>query len=455
MPSGLSRQGSGAIPVEPLMRPLRARLLILLPLALAACLSDTTFVQPPPPGSSGDTTGGTVQRAALLVTVTLSGADSALAARLGAPAGVLPQAAVTVEREGSAASRRSDTTDVTGRVEFTGLLPGRYQMAVLRLLTAGEVTQFDGVDRDVNAFGGGRTLDVPGPHDTAVVEALAGRRGSLVISEVYDAEPYVNGVGYVFGGYVELYNNSDTTVYLDGKIFGVGPLYMRDFSSAVYNAVSCEDGAPYQLDPDGLWSRYFWRIPGSGRQYPLVPGRAAVLATDAIDHSRIDSRLPDLSSADFEFLGSSDADNPFVPNLISVGPEEFAQPLGHGLIPGVQGRAVYYVADTLMIAALPTTTMPAVPNPVPRIPGAKILDVFTSLEVPELEANALPACPQLISAEFDRQPGYLLEAGAGRTNTILRRGFAQLLDGRWILQRTKATALDFRLAPRPTPGWVP
>jgi hypothetical protein len=326
-------------------------------------------------------------------------------------------------------------------------------VAVLRLLTAAEVAQFDSVNRDVSAFGGGRTLDVPGPHDTAVVEALAGRRGSLVISEVYDAEPYVNGVGYVFGGYVELYNNSDTTIYLDGKIFGVGPQYMRDFSSAV-TPISCEDVAPYQLDPDGLWSRYFWRIPGSGRQYPLVPGRAAVLATDAINHSQVDSRLPDLSGADFEFLGPIDADNPFVPNLIRLG-EEYASFLGHGLLVGAPGRVIYFVADNLDPSTLPTASLRPGLAPVPRIPRAKILDVFTSLLVPEYEAAALPACPQVISPVFDHQPGYLLGTGSDRTNSILRRGFAQLPDGRWILQRTKATALDFRLAPRPTPGWVP
>jgi hypothetical protein len=226
---------------------------------------------------------------------------------------------------------------------------------------------------------------------------------------------------------------------------------MLDMSSTVIH-LSCEDVAPYQLDPDGLWSTFFWRIPGSGRQYPLAPGRAAVLATDAIDHRQIDSRLPDLSSAAFEFLGPIDADNPFVPNLIRLG-EEYASFLGHGLLVGASGRLIYYVADSVDPSTLPMASLRPGLAPVPRIPREKILDVFTSLYVPEYQAEVPPACPQVINPVFDRQAGNLLEIE--RTNTILRRGFAQLANGRWILQRTKATALDFRLAPQPTPGWVP
>jgi hypothetical protein len=392
-----------------------------------------------------------VQRATLLVTVTLSGADSALAARLGAPAGVLPQAVATVERAGSAASRRSDTTDATGRVEFTGLLPGRYQVTVLRLLTPAEVTQFDSVDRDVSAFGGGRTFDVPGPQDTALVEALAGRRGSLVISELFYGTPLVNGMLYNFATYLELYNNSDTTVYLDGKLLGLGPPYIRDLSNSVYNPSSCEDGAPYQLDPDGLWTLHVWRIPGSGRDHALLAGQAVVLATDAVDHRQVDARLPDLSHADFEFIGSADADNPAVPNLIDVGPLEYFPQVGHGL--RIASPGIYYVADAVDLAALPTTPLPPQGTMAPRIPRAKILDVFVTTQTPAAEANQPPLCPQLINPTFDRQPGHFFEEGT--VNTVIRRVFASLPDGRVILLRTKATANDFAVTSPATPKAVP
>ena len=427
---------------------------------LCACLSETTFVQPPLPGSSADTTGtggggggGTVQRAVLAVTVTVTGNDSLLAARIGSPGGVLREATVTIEREGSAASRRSNTTDAAGTVEFAALLPGRYQLSVVRVLTTAETAAFDSTDRDVTAFGGGLTLGVEAPLRLAAVAALAGRRGSLVISEVFDATGESNGLAYEFGRFLEIYNNSDTTIYLDGKIVGVGPQYMRDFSTAV-TPISCEDAAPYQLDPEGLWSRYFWRIPGAGQSHPLTPGQAAVLATDAIDHGQLDPSLPNLASAAFEFVGSMDADNPGVPNLIQLG-DEYAPPLGHGLMVGEPGRVVYYLADSLDPSTLPTAVLPGAPWTFRRVPRNKVLDVFTSLLVPDLEVGAFPVCPQVINPVFDLQEGYLLKVGTLHTNTIIRQPWAQLPDGRWVLRRTKATALDFGLVAFPTAGWVP
>jgi hypothetical protein len=181
-----------------------------------------------------------------------------------------------------------------------------------------------------------------------------------------------------------------------------------------------------------------------------------VLATDAIDHSQVDPRLPDLSHADFEFIGSTDVNNPAVPNLISLGPYEAYWVLGHGLLPGEPGRVIYFVADSLDPTTLPTTRLFNEGLPVPRIPRGKILDVFSSVLVPDLEAAAsYPRCPEAISPVFDRQTGNLLEVGFPRTNTIVRRAFGQLPDGTLILQRTRATAIDFVLSARLTPGTAP
>jgi hypothetical protein len=268
---------------------------------------------------------------------------------------------------------------------------------------------------------------------------------------MFSGAPLVNGAVYSFGTYLELYNNSDTTIYLDGKLIGLGPGFIRDFSTSVFNPVSCEEGAPYQLDPDGLWSRFIWKVPGSGRDYPLGPGGAAVLARDAVDHTRIDPRLADLSRADFEFIGSTDADNPAVPNLINVGTKEFFSVVGHGLIVGFPG--IYYIADTVDLSSLPTARLPAHVELSLRIPRAKVLEVFASALTPSLEANQQPMCPQWIDPVFDRQPGGFL--GELTTNTVVRRVFTTLPDGRVVLLRTKATANDFVLAPRATPGVVP
>ena len=423
-------------------------------LIACACSSDIILIKPPPPdstgGGGGGGGGGTVQRATLTITVRVAGADSALASAIGSPGGVLANALVTVARVGSS-FRQTDTADGAGRAVFDRLLPGDYTVSVIRILTPAEVAVLGSGNEDVNAFGGGATMRLDPPVLDTAVAAVAGRRGSLVISEVFDGRPLINGFVYNYAGYVELYNNSDTTIYLDGKLVGLGPAYLQDCSNCV-TPLSCADGAPYQLDPDGLWSRFIWRVPGSGRDHALAPGGAVVLATDAIDHSVVDSRLPDLSHADFEFIGSTDADNPAVPNLIDVGTKEFFSIIGHGLIVGFHG--IYYVADTVDLSSLPMARLPNTVELSLRVPRAKILDVFASAYTPATEANiGLPLCPQWVNPVFDRQPGGFLEEII--VNTVVRRVFTTLTDGRVILLRTRATANDFFLSPTATPGVVP
>jgi hypothetical protein len=436
---------------------LRRTALTLAALMACACSSDIILIKPTPPdstgggGGGGGGDGGTLQRARLSITVRLTGEDSALASGIGSPGGVLSSALVTIARFGSS-FRQTDTADAGGLVVFERLLPGDYNVSVIRILTPAEVSALGSGNEDVNAFGGGGSLKVEAPGADTAVAAVAGRRGSLVISEVFGGLPLVNGAIYSYGGFIELYNNSDTTIYLDGKLIALGPGYFRDARNAVFNPISCEDAASYQLDPDGLWSRYIWRIPGYGRDYPLGPGGTVLLATDAVDHTRIDPRLPDLSRADFEFIGSTDADNPAVPNLLNVGTKEFVSVFGHGLIVGWQG--IYYIADTADLSSLPTALLPNTAELSLRVPRAKILDVFASAYTPAIEASiGAPLCPQWVNPVFDRQPGGFLEDII--VNTVLRRVFTTLPDGRVILLRTKTTANDFVLSPLATPGVVP
>jgi len=295
-------------------------------------------------------------------------------------------------------------------------------------------------------------VDVRAPQTATAVEAFAGRRGSLVISELSYAAPDVSGWVYNFAGFLELYNNSDSTIYLDGKLVARGPTLMRDFRNGVAYQISCEEEAPYQLDPEGFWSSFVWRFPGSGREHPLNPGEAVVVATDGIDHRPVDPRLPDLSAADFEFIGSTDADNPTVPNMVTEGLEFFRQ-LGHGLL--FQMAGIFYIAEGSDLALLPATDLPPNAQPAWRIPRSTVLDVLASSYAPQLEAyySDVPLCRPWINPVFDRQPGGFLESLT--TNSARRRVFMRLPNGRVILLRTKATANDFEIVGAATPGVVP
>ena len=195
----------------------------------ASCSSgdDLVELRPPPPDTTPRNIGDTVQRGSLTVTVTAAGETSQAVGALATPADGVPRAHVRIRRVGESPVEVG-TTDFLGRVTFTQLLPGRYDITSLRLLNAEEtarITEADSALAGINAFGGGGRVQVQPPSSTTEVAAVAGRRGSLVISEIHDWWPRVTSgptAQYTQVTYVEVYNNSDTTVYLDGKILGEG-----------------------------------------------------------------------------------------------------------------------------------------------------------------------------------------------------------------------------------------
>ena len=71
---------------------------------------------------------------------------------------------------------------------------------------------------------------------------------------------------------------------------------------------------------------YAYKFPGKAgeKHYPFYPKQFLVLAGDAIDHRKAVSTSIDLSHADWEFYNQympADIDNPNVPNLINMRPD--------------------------------------------------------------------------------------------------------------------------------------
>lgn len=421
--------------------------LVVAVMALASCKSESALN----PGQV-DTTGsggGGLQKATLAVSVIVDPADSNVAKSLGWTGGV-PTATVTIQRSGSAASTQSATTDGAGVARFTGLLPGTWSVTAVRLLSSSDRTKLAAPDADVNAFGGGASVDVSAPSATATVATPAGRPGSLVISELFNGRPNGGQEGeYTTASYIELYNNSDTTIYLDGKIVGRGQVWVRDYPSPR----SCADMAQWRNDPAGIWSRNFYQFPGSGRSYPLAPGQATVVATDAIDERQFFSGLMDLSGAQFEFLGPSDVDNPASVNMINVGPGEWAATsTGHGL-EWSAGDVTAFVASPVDVASLPHAQLPVQDPDYVRIPGDKLLDVLTSDWTPAMDATLqYHSCGEEVNTAFDRQRAELSDYATDVS--IQRRVLFQTSTGRKVLLRTRTSARDFARAAW-NPGTIP
>jgi len=93
-----------------------------------------------------------------------------------------------------------------------------YRLAAYRVLTDDEAAQLGDRRR---AFGDGFMVHFY-QADSRTLRLAPDQRGSLVISENYGtAQSFtITGTDWQYQYYLEVYNNSDTTIYLDGKILG-------------------------------------------------------------------------------------------------------------------------------------------------------------------------------------------------------------------------------------------
>ena len=209
-----------------------------------------------------------------------------LSEALGWQEGV-PDVEVQILRNGTA-EWLTARTDSTGTAVFTDLLAGLYRVFGGRTLTEAEAAS---IDQPIRAFGDGRTLKVFLETDLELV-LLADRPGSLVFSEFGSA-------WYLAGRYFEVYNNADTTIFLDGKMFGSTWVIGQEL-----DWMPCTTSLQWRSDPAGVAARFVLQFPGSGTEHPIPPGEVRTVAVSAIDHTPVHPTMLDLSGADFEIGGA-------------------------------------------------------------------------------------------------------------------------------------------------------
>jgi len=347
-------------------------------------------------------------------------------------------------------------TDSAGHVSVPDLPAGWYYVEVHRWLTDAERARLAPGD-DLIGFmtqevveRGSDTVYVPGSH-----------RQSLLISEASFYSEYIPGACcYDYGGYLELVNNADTTVYLDGLVVGIFTI-----NQEVTGGGHCAADESFDNDPDGVWVQYMDSLPGTGHDYPLAPGAVAVIATDAIDHRSLSPQDGlDLSHANFESVGTSDPDNPSVPNTVSIGTNgEYGNGFtGHGTQFDLGTGAGIVVALPVDTTSLPKGKLsPLSDYTLQRIPRSRILDVFLVDAVTDyFIASGFSYCVHQVNSYFDRTwPPWDLytppEGWRQRGQYSVQRKVAYTrADGRKLLQDTRSTEADFFIGLR-TPFQLP
>ena len=404
-----------------------------LMLAAACYAGDGRLLEP---GDSSSQPGDVKKKGLTLTVVT----DSALAAALGWESNVVVGAEVIVQRGPDPGDRDTVVSDENGVVKLESLVPGDYKVWGSYLLDTQEMVAAEASGIDVRVLGGALRSKVP---SKGILKLFQDEPGSLVVSQIEFVKKLVPGVSdYRFGGYVQLYNNSDTTIYLDGKLIGSGYVTLHD-----HEALRCNVSAWRRIDAEGIWGIFFEAFPGAGTDYPLQPGHTVLVARDAIDHTALHDGTLDLSDADFEFYGYAEVDNPTVPNMVDVGLRPVFD--GHGLL--FPSQPVVFVAEPVDVSSLQPHKLDNSGVEVVRIPTDKILDVTMILaDFNTVAAYGNPECPLLIHPVHDRMEGHI---GYGESEedwdlAIHRRVAGVRSDGRVILQRTRTTALDFCVAPR-------
>lgn len=137
---------------------------------------------------------------------------------------------------------------------------------------------------------------LPGQSEiTADLPLTRTQTNALVIKEIYYGGcPGTEGEGYQTDQYVTIYNNSGTTVYLDGLCLAVvDPPFSQQSPWMKYT-----DMARIPIN------EVTWQFPGSGKEYPLTPGAETTIATNAVDHTGGDYKQinsVDLSKVDWGF----------------------------------------------------------------------------------------------------------------------------------------------------------
>ena len=431
---------------------MRATLAFMLAACTAGGIVETTDGVPGTPTDSTRTP--TVQRAAISVRVSVDPADAAIAQQAGISVGGLT-IRLTSQRPGDPG--RTAVTAADGTTRFDNLLEGVYQASVERRLTAAEVARLPAGDRDASVFAGSGSIILSPPAAASLAIDLVGaRRGSVVISEIFanygpSSTPPPN---YVYGSYVEVYNNSDTTVYLDGMLLTWTPVTWH-WNSTPGGECSASNKIQ-RLDSTYVYLNSLLAFPGTGRDYPIRPGEAKVVAMDAMNHRAAapEKEQVDLSAAPFEqFWTDGDIDNPFSVNMVRR----------YGSSGGIFGRGLMtYGGGTqhILLAREALATLEETSErrcggngcfdaPIGRIPSRYLLDLWALESHPDQPGFAVasvqfPRCVPWTSPFYDRAPAPLVATTSPLA--IRRRTVGFTTDGREILQRTRNSARDLERA---------
>jgi hypothetical protein len=258
--------------------------------------------------------------------------------------------------------------------------------------------------------------------------------GNFLFKEIYyTGATGSSGQHYFHDQFVEIYNAANGTLYADGLLIG-------DVHGVAGEINPGQEPTPFGMDTEHVYLNSVWQVPGTGKDYPIEPGKTLLIAHDATNHQP-DSPL-DLTAADFETYNEredmKDVDWPIAPNLTRI---HFTGGFDW-LLPVFGAAVVVFRAEDPSV--LERVDIPGASELGPRIkvPNALVIDAFEALQ------NANSGAYKRVPTALDK--GFVF-ASDTYTGESARRKIIGEEDGRKILADTNDSSADFEILAQPAP----
>ena len=200
-------------------------------------------------------------------------------------------------------------TDAAGMVTVTDLVPGIYDIITNWEMSGKQFKALlkdgSGIDDKARVIVGVSLMGqrIFQAQDLQIDLSAAVMRGFMIAKVYYSGTKDALAKNYTTDSYIEIFNNSDEVLYIDGWYLGL----TESISPAAF---------PAKDHPDSVYLRQICRFPGNGQDHPVQPGASIVVATQsARNHLESALNTVDLSQADFEVKVMEGSGNPDVPML--------------------------------------------------------------------------------------------------------------------------------------------
>ncbi len=258
----------------------------------------------------------------------------------------------------------------------------------------------------------------------------------LLISKVYYSGTKDNANrNYVVDSFVEIYNNSDEMVYIDGKYLALA----ESRSPAAYLAAD---------NPEYIYTRQICKFPGDGTDYPVLPGKSIVIAArSARNHKENATNSVDLSLADFEVKDTDGTGNPDI-KALPVYSSSTALKFFNLIAGGPNAVFLFETDEDVLDWPEFYTPGSSIGERFRRVPMQTVID---GVEILKNNAGTGPNI-SLKRLQGSIDAGFtFISATSGYVNESVERKISKAEDGRTLLQDTNNSTNDFVVITGPEP----